>query len=137
MKSLILATAFAAAALVAGAASAASQAFTATLAPAAGVTSSGKGAGTFSFDTDSKALTYSVTYEDLTGPATMAHIHGPAEVGANAGVQVPFASPASPITGTATLTEVQAADLLAGKYYVNVHTAANPRGEVRGQLTKK
>jgi hypothetical protein len=41
----------------------------------------------------------------------------------------------SPIKGTATLTDAQVADLMAGKYYVNVHTAANPAGEIRGQLT--
>ena len=44
---------------------------------------------------------------------------------------------ASPITGTATLTDAQVADLEAGKYYVNIHTAANRGGEIRGQLTKK
>jgi hypothetical protein len=67
----------------------------------------------------------------------MAHIHGPAAVGANAGVVVPFKAPVtSPITGTATLTDAQMADLEAGKYYANVHTAANPGGEIRGQLMK-
>ena len=40
----------------------------------------------------------------------------------------------SPITGTATLTPAQAADLAAGKWYVNLHTAANPGGEIRGQV---
>jgi len=49
---------------------------------------------------------------------------------------VPFPSTASPITGTATLTDAQAADLEAGKCYVNVHTAANKGGEIRGQLAK-
>jgi hypothetical protein len=66
-----------------------------------------------------------------------AHIHGPAEPGANAPPVVPFANAASPITGTATLTDVQAADLAAGKWYVNVHTAANRGGEIRGQIVKK
>ncbi|MBN9318485.1 MAG: CHRD domain-containing protein [Caulobacterales bacterium 68-7] len=138
MKRMILAGVLATAALVAGVANAATETFTATLAAPAGITSSGKGTGTFTFDTTTKALTYSVTYDGLTGPATMAHIHGPADPGANAGVQVPFANAAaSPITGTATLTDAQVADLEAGKYYVNVHTAANRGGEIRGQLTKK
>ena len=83
------------------------------------------------------ALTYNVTYEGLTGPAAAAHIHGPAEPGANAPPVVPFANAASPITGTATLTDAQAADLAAGKWYVNVHTAANRGGEIRGQIVKK
>jgi hypothetical protein len=111
--------------------------FAATLAPGAGITSTGKGAGTFTYDPATHALTYNVTYEGLTGPAAAAHIHGPAAPGANAPPVVPFANPASPITGTATLTDAQAADLMAGKWYVNVHTAANKGGEIRGQITAK
>ncbi|MEQ1609108.1 MAG: CHRD domain-containing protein [Hyphomonadaceae bacterium] len=111
--------------------------YTATLAPGAGITSTGKGMGTFTYDAATHALTYNVTYEGLTGPAAAAHIHGPADPGANAPPVVPFPSAASPITGTATLTDAQAADLAAGKYYVNVHTAANKGGEIRGQIVKK
>ena len=96
----------------------------------------GKGTATASLDTATKALTYSVEYSGLTGPATAAHFHGPAEPGANAGVVVPFATPASPINGTTTLTDAQMADLMAGKWYANVHTAANPAGEIRGQMTR-
>ncbi len=71
----------------------------------------------------------------MTGPVTAGHFHGPAAAGANAGVVVPFAgSLASPITGSATLTDAQIADLKAGKWYVNLHTAANPGGEIRGQV---
>ena len=111
--------------------------FTATLAPGADVSSPGKGSGAFTYDPATHTLTYNVTYEGLTGPAAAAHIHGPADPGGNAGVVVPFASAASPITGTATLTDAQAADLMAGKYYVNVHTVANRGGEIRGQITPK
>ena len=50
---------------------------------------------------------------------------------------MPFAGEmASPIKGSATLTDAQAADLQAGKYYVNIHTAANKGGEIRGQVMK-
>jgi hypothetical protein len=81
-----------------------------------------------------KALTWTVQYKDLSGPPTAAHIHGPAAPGANAPVVIPAAATPSPITGGATLTDGQAADLTAGLYYFNIHTAANPGGEMRGQM---
>lgn len=98
--------------------------------------SSGSGKAEAAFDTDTKVLTYTVTYADLSGPALGAHFHGPSEPGKNAGIALPFKSPQSPIQGTATLTDAQAADLLSGKWYANVHTAANPGGELRGQMAK-
>ena len=49
---------------------------------------------------------------------------------------MPITPNASPFEGSATLTEAQATDLLAGKWYVNVHTEANKGGEIRGQVTK-
>ena len=99
-------------------------------------TTDGKGTATASLDTATKMLTYQVDYSGLSGPATAGHFHGPAEPGANAGVVMPFAAPASPIKGTATLTDAQMADLMAGKWYANIHTAANPGGEIRGQMTR-
>ena len=116
--------------------SAKAMSYTAALAASPGVTSTGTGTGAFTYDAATHTLTYNVTYTGLSGPAVAAHIHGPAEPGANAGVVVPFASAASPISGTAVLTDAQATDLAAGKYYVNVHTAANKGGEIRGQITK-
>ena len=79
-------------------------------------------------------LTWKVTYTDLTGPATAGHFHGPASIGQNAGVVVPFTNPSSPVEGQQTLTQAQIDDLMAGKWYVNIHTAANPGGEIRGQV---
>ena len=87
-------------------------------------------------NSDSRVLKWKVSYAGLTGPVTAAHLHGPAAPGANAGVVVPFSGPlASPITGEATLTSAQVADLTAGKWYVNLHTAAYPGGEIRGQVS--
>jgi hypothetical protein len=96
----------------------------------------GTGEALASLDTTSKVLTYTVTFDNLTGPATAAHFHGPAKPGANAGVVVPIGgkAPTSPVHGTATLTDAQIKDLEAGMWYVNVHTAANPGGEIRGQV---
>ncbi|WP_433996094.1 CHRD domain-containing protein [Bradyrhizobium lablabi] len=99
--------------------------------------SAGTGTADIDYDPASKKLSWKVTYSGLSGPATMAHFHGPAEAGKNAGVAVPIPNAAtSPVEGSATLTDAQAADLMAGKYYVNIHTAANPGGEIRGQVTK-
>ena len=79
-----------------------------------------------------------MTFDGLSGPATMAHFHGPAPAGQNAGVLIwisPKGSPVtSPVSGKATLTEDQAKDLMAGTLYINVHTAKNPGGEIRGQV---
>jgi hypothetical protein len=101
------------------------------------VQSAGKGSADVTLDSASKRVSWTVIYSGLSGPATAAHFHGPAERGQNAGVAVPIPNQAtSPVTGSATLTDAQAADLTAGKYYVNIHTAANPGGEIRGQVTK-
>lgn len=101
------------------------------------VTSKGTGSMEASYDTATKHLTYTATYTGLTGPATAAHFHGPAEAGKNAGVAVGVqGSVASPIKGEATLTDAQAADLMGGKWYFNIHTAENKAGEIRGQVTK-
>ena len=111
--------------------------FRADLAPGPGVASSGKGAATASLDTNTKTLTWTVDYSGLSGPATAAHIHGPADPGSNAGIVVPFTGNlASPIKGSATLTDAQIAQLEAGKWYVNIHTEANKPGEIRGQLVR-
>ena len=99
--------------------------------------SHGHGALNATLDTSTHQLQWTITYEGLSGPATAAHFHGPAPVGQNAKVQVPIpkSSLASPIKGKATLTEQQATDLTGGQWYFNIHTAQNPSGEIRGQIT--
>lgn len=94
--------------------------------------SAATGTMTGTYNKDTKVLTYTVTYTGLTPVA--GHIHR-GRPGQNGGVAVPFASVAtSPITGTATLTAADADSLLAGKMYVNLHTAAFAGGEIRGNI---
>jgi CHRD domain len=120
-----------------GAAEAETKVFKATLSGASEVpptSSAGTGTATMTLDAATGQLSWDVTYSGLSGPALAAHIHGPADPGQNAGVVVPLKVTASPIKGSKTLTAAQMADLEAGKYYVNIHTAANKGGEIRGQL---
>ena len=98
-------------------------------------TTTGTGSVSVSFDTATKTLTWTGTYAGLTGPATAAHFHGPAEPGKNAGVMVPSTA-ALPMQGSAVLTDAQAQALTGGMMYFNIHTAANPGGEIRGQVTR-
>lgn len=98
--------------------------------------SRGQGSAVARLDPNTNLLTYEVAYAGLTGPVTGAHFHGPAAPGSNAPVVVPFANvDKSPITGSASLTNAQVAQVRSGQWYVNLHTAANPNGEIRGQLT--
>jgi len=90
---------------------------------------------TATYDTSSKKLSWKGSYSGLSGPATAAHFHS-GEAGKNGPVAVPITPATSPFEGSATLTDAQADDLLAGKLYVNVHTEANKGGEIRGQVAK-
>ena len=99
-------------------------------------TASATGTVTATYDTDSKKLTWKGSYSGLSGPATAAHLHGPAPAGKNAGVMIPINPHGPSFEGSATLTEAQAKALMDGDLYVNIHTAANKAGEIRGQLTK-
>jgi len=141
LRSTFAGLGFAALLALTPAAFAATETYTADLKAASEVPandSKGSGTLTATYDTASKKLTYSVTYKDLSGPAAAAHFHGPADAKTNAGVVVPVKEmTASPLKGEATLTDAQAADLQAGKWYFNVHTAANKGGEIRGQVMKK
>ncbi len=100
-------------------------------------TSAGRGSLTATFDTDTNKLEWTVEYSGLTGPVIAAHFHGPAPVGKPAPIEVPLEAPLdSPMKGSATLTDPQEKDLLAGLMYFNIHTEANKPGEIRGQMEK-
>ena len=101
--------------------------------------STATGSAEVQFNANTNKVTWKVTFNGLTGPATAGHIHGPAPVGANAGVVIPFAGNlnAQPVMGEMTVTPAQYADMAAGLYYVNIHTARFPGGEIRGQLRKR
>lgn len=91
-----------------------------------------------SLNTQTNLLSWTVTYAGLTGPASAGHFHGPAASGTNAGVVLPLSGDLqSPIKGMATLNAAQTNDLMAGKWYMNLHTSANPNGEIRGQVSVK
>ena len=98
------------------------------------------GTADLTYDPATRMLTWSVTSNGLSGPATMAHFHGPAAESKNAppviwlsekGVPVP-----NPIKGSATLTPEQAQQFMAGEWYVNVHTQADPAAKSAGRLRR-
>ncbi|MEP7705130.1 CHRD domain-containing protein [Paraglaciecola sp. 25GB23A] len=99
----------------------------------------GEGSGTFtaSIDQQTRALKWTINYSGLSGPVTAAHFHGPAQADENTEAVVPITGnlTLSPIERTTTLTEAQMEELKAGKWYVNLHTEANPKGEIRGQVS--
>lgn len=92
------------------------------------------GTGTATLTLDGNAFTLSGSYQNLSGPATMSHIHGPASESDTAGVVVALSAADGELSGSGTFTDAQLEELRAGLYYVNVHTDANPAGEIRGQL---
>lgn len=113
----------------------------ATLSPASEVppiNSKASGDADVKIDVKNYKLSWTIKHADLSGAVTGAHFHGPAIAGVNADVVVPINGDlSSPIKGEATLTAEQAAELLEGKWYINLHTAAHPDGEIRGQVVNK
>jgi hypothetical protein len=102
------------------------------------VETTGTGTAWILFDQAANTLTWTIEFDGLTGPGTAAHFHGPAASGETADPVLPIAEadPAipNPMEGTATLTAEQAEQLNGGLWYVNIHTEANPGGEIRGQV---
>jgi hypothetical protein len=97
------------------------------------------GIGTLSatLNTETNEFKYHIEFSGLSGPVAAAHFHGPAAEGTNAKPRLPITTDlVSPIDGSATLTPEQSKELTDGQWYFNLHTSANPRGEVRGQIMK-
>jgi hypothetical protein len=97
----------------------------------------GKGVLVATLDTETRLLSYTVKYAGLSGPATMARFHGPAKGGQTAPPIIVVSDPASPISGHAALSAAQVFELEKGLWYFNVQTAANPDGEIRGQVKRR
>ncbi len=94
---------------------------------------SGTGSGTITLDDVTNLLSWNVTWSGLSSPATLAHFHGPALPSQNAGITVGIGVP-TPRIGSTIISASEEADLLAGLWYLNVHTTAFPGGEIRGQV---
>jgi len=107
--------------------------FKAELAPVDSTASKANGSVTADYDTATKKFTWSGTYRGLGTYATAGAFHGPP--GAHSGV-VRLRNIDSPFEGTAILSDKQGADLMAGLWYIVIHTAAFPNGELRGQVAR-
>ena len=82
-------------------------------------------------------LTWKLTFSRLTGAAVAAHIHA-GKRGVAGAVIVPLCGPCrNGQVGKATITAATISKLESGAAYVNVHTAKNAAGEIRGQITAK
>ena len=91
------------------------------------------GFGSVFYNSTDRVLTVHIVHT-LLNNVTGAHIHGPAPAGENGGVVFALDVGLVTITGEFTLTPEQEGDLLNGLYYINIHTDANPGGELRGQI---
>lgn len=102
------------------------------------VTTNGAATLSGSYDTVSKQLIYSIGWTGLSGEVTVAHFHGPALAGEKASPLQEITIVTNGVDGSTADTITATSDLhmalLAGKVYYNLHTAANPDGEIRGQV---
>ena len=92
--------------------------------------------GLFKATLSGTTLKWKLTFAKLTGPATAAHIHMGAK-GKAGNVLVSLCAPCTNgVTGTASVTPAVLSAFKKHLLYVNVHTAKNPGGEIRGQLAR-
>ena len=118
------------------------QSYTAYLSSAQEVptnASTGTGKARIVIDPIALMVTYNITFTGLSSNQTAGHIHGPAAIGANSGVQIGFTAvggTSGTISGTSAITATQIAQIRSGMGYVNIHTTNFAGGEIRGQLAK-
>lgn len=103
------------------------------------VTTTGTGTVSGTYNSSTNVLNYNINWSNVKAIPTMMHFHGPALPGENAPPIITI-TPFTPnvtgsATGTANLTDAQETDLLAGKWYYNLHTPSHPGGEIRAQIT--
>jgi hypothetical protein len=92
------------------------------------------GSAVLSYDTDTNQLSYDISFFGLSSAELFSHIHGPAARGVPAGILHNLPNGSSKI-GSVSVSEGDEASLLAGLWYVNVHSANFPGGEIRGQIS--
>lgn len=100
------------------------------------VTTTALGSSTIKMNTTLDTLWYDVAATGLSGAITGAHFHN-AEFGVNGGVEVALNVTGNRVQGMvtgATLTSTLVNKFLTGDIYINMHTATNPNGEIRGQV---
>jgi len=106
------------------------------------VTTSATGTITGTYNENTNTLNYTITWTGLSGPPIGMHFHGPADRNTAAGVAIGIPLPTNPaasgsVTGTATLTDQQEAELLDELWYYNIHTDLYQGGEIRGQVVAR
>jgi hypothetical protein len=94
----------------------------------------GSGSGTVTYDFTTNTLSWNFSWSGTQGNTTVAHFHGPAMQGVSAGIRVTITDIVSPSTGSAVITDMDESQLIAGLWYINVHTDHSPLGEIRGQV---
>ena len=99
-----------------------------------GTGSPGTGSASMTLDDATSEFNWSIQWSRLTSDVTVAHFHGPASSSQNAGVQVRIDTSSNLSIGDAILNSTQESDLLAGLWYINIHTTDVPAGEIRGQV---
>lgn len=97
------------------------------------VDTDGMGYALLTYNTKTNTLCVALSFSGLSGAATGAHVHGPGDPDENNTVVFGL-NTTPPVNQCGTLTNDQEKALKAGRLYLNVHTAAHPGGEIRGQI---